>query len=154
MLLHGCMQLIMSAVVLILSPLLYIVDQIWTRQIKLPQYKHVLITGASSGAGSGLCSAYAKAGVRIVMVSRSAEAMKQVAQHCRSVGADVVVEEMDVVNEKGMEEIVKRAEAVAPLDLVISAAGIEASMLKDEDIVNASRPIINVQMSVKSSAMM
>ena len=153
-LVHSAMQVVLSAIVLVLSPILYIIDQIWTRQIKLPEYKHVLITGASSGVGSGLCSAYAKAGVRIVMVSRSAENMQQVAEHCRKAGADVVVEEMDVADAAGMEDVIKRAETVAPLDLVISNAGLEASMVEDEDIVNASRPVVTVQLSVKITAEM
>ena len=143
----------MASLVLLFSPLLYLAERLYRTRVKLPSSTaHVLITGASSGAGEGLCHAYAKAGTRIVLVARSEEQLALVAKKCRELGAQTQVEVMDVVDQAGMQAVIDRAEKVAPLDLVIAAAGHEASMSPEEDVVSASRDALNVNLSEDTQA--
>jgi len=142
---HALMQVLSALLVLVFAPVLYMVEKFHRRQQEVPSsYNHVLITGASSGAGEGLCHAYAKPGTRVILVARTEEQLTLVARKCRELGATTHVEVMDVTDQAGMQAIVDRAEKVAPLDLVIAVAGHEASMSKDEDIVSASRQAVQV----------
>lgn len=87
---------------------------------------HVLITGASSGIGAALARRYAAAGVRLTLQGRNAARLTEVAEACRSAGAEVAGAHGDVTARDRMADWVRAADAEAPLDLVIANAGITA----------------------------
>ncbi|KAF2413853.1 hypothetical protein B1729_07635 [Microbacterium sp. B35-04] len=59
----------------------------------------VVITGASSGIGRETARMYAKKGARLVLASRSKDALETVAEECRALGAVALVVPTDVSHE-------------------------------------------------------
>ncbi len=84
----------------------------------------ILITGASSGIGEALALEYAGAGVRLALSGRSEKRLARVADACRAKAATVDTIALDVGDEHAMRQWIERADAQAPLDLVIANAGI------------------------------
>ena len=88
--------------------------------------RSILITGASSGIGEGLARLYARPGVALIVTGRDEARLAAVAEACRSHGATVLAQAVDVTDAKAMQAFIARAEAAAPLELVIANAGISA----------------------------
>ena len=86
--------------------------------------KTILITGASSGIGAGLAEDYAGLGTTLHLLARRQDKLEQVAQRCRSKGANVYIYDIDVRNRSAMQHLISRIEHAMPLDLVIANAGI------------------------------
>ncbi len=84
----------------------------------------ILITGASSGLGAALAEEYAVPGATLLLLGRSAERLRLVAETCRSRGATVVVEAVEVTDRTAMAERLAALDAATPVDLVIANAGI------------------------------
>jgi short-subunit dehydrogenase len=87
-------------------------------------YNSILITGASYGIGAGLALAFAKDGVRLVLVARSKDRLKSVAEACRSKGSNTTVIVADVTDEESMRKAVLAADDEQALDLVVANAGV------------------------------
>ena len=71
--------------------------------------KVALITGASQGLGRALALAYAEAGARVVMNSRSEESLRPVAEEAESSGAEVLAMAADVSQSADVERLVGAA---------------------------------------------
>ena len=139
------MQTLSGACLLLLSPFLYLLERYRARQTSLPlPYRHILVTGASSGVGEHLAYSYAAPSVRLTLIARNEAQLKLVATKCRQLGADVQVVVADVTDRERMERCVNEADAARPLDLVLAVAGHESAMGKNEDIVGASRQTIEI----------
>lgn len=87
----------------------------------------ILITGASSGIGRGLATAYAGHGISLYLSGRDADRLESVAAECRERGAQVEAKIIDVTDADAMATWIKEADAKTPLDLVIANAGISNS---------------------------
>lgn len=87
-------------------------------------FQSILITGASSGLGAALATAYARPGVHLHLGARRADLLAAVAQACRAAGADVTVSVVDVTSATDMKAWVDRSNQLRSLDLVIANAGI------------------------------
>jgi NAD(P)-dependent dehydrogenase (short-subunit alcohol dehydrogenase family) len=85
-----------------------------------------LITGASSGIGRALAEALAKPGVVLHLSGRDQDRLATVAAHCRTRGAKVVAQVLDVRDQAAMAAWIRDA---GRLDLVIANAGITAGTL-------------------------
>ena len=141
---HLVLHVISSLTLLLLSPFLYLIERYHAHRITLPlPYRHILITGASSGVGEGLAYHLASSSTRLVLVARNTEQLHLVADKCRAKGADVVEAVQDVEDQAGMERVIADAEAVRALDVVFAVAGREATMGGEEDIVSASRSVVS-----------
>lgn len=90
------------------------------------RYRHILITGASSGLGAALAAEYAGPDRMLTLGGRNAERLGAVAAACRKQGADVHAEAVDVEDKDAVRDWIERADARTPLDLVIANAGISA----------------------------
>lgn len=62
------------------------------------QGQRIWLIGASSGIGAALAYELARAGARLTLSSRNAEALESVAERARSVGAEATVLPVDVTN--------------------------------------------------------
>jgi short-subunit dehydrogenase len=65
----------------------------------------VVITGASSGIGRATALAFAGLGCRLVLVARSAEALRHVQDACRRRGARVLVVPADIADAAAVERV-------------------------------------------------
>jgi short-subunit dehydrogenase len=83
-----------------------------------------LITGASSGLGAALALCYAGPGVTLALGGRNVGRLEAVADDCRARGAAVTTRHLDVLHRVAMADWIARADALAPLDLVIANAGV------------------------------
>lgn len=91
-------------------------------------HRSILITGASSGIGRALALEYAGAGVRLVLVGRDGARLDEIADACRSKGADVETGRVDVRDRAAMRDFVLAADARGPLDLLVANAGINTGL--------------------------
>src|SRR5262249_34112825 len=86
----------------------------------------ILITGASSGIGEALARHYPGPGKALALAGRDGRRLAAVAEFCRGRGASVFAQAFDVTDQAATAAFVDRAEAAAPLELVIANAGISA----------------------------
>lgn len=89
---------------------------------------HIVITGASSGIGAALARAYAKPGVRLALLGRDEDRLKDVAASCEALGTSVQPVLADVTSSEAMEECIRMIDSHAPIDLIIANAGISGGM--------------------------
>lgn len=93
---------------------------------KAKQPRSILITGASSGIGQALAELYAEPGVFLALSGRDRDRLEAVAESCRSRGAEVAAETVDVTDRAAMLTWISAMDSDHPLDLVIANAGISA----------------------------
>ena len=85
----------------------------------------VLVTGASSGIGRATAELYAARGARLVLCSRSADALERVRARCVDLGAEVEVVVTDVADGAQVQAAVDRAVArFGRLDVCVSSAAV------------------------------
>ena len=86
--------------------------------------KWALVGGASKGLGLGCATALAQAGVKVVMVSRGAEALEASAAKLRALGVTVLTVAQDITTEAGRAAIWSVAGGPGKnYDIVITNAG-------------------------------
>ncbi|WP_338150884.1 SDR family NAD(P)-dependent oxidoreductase [Neoroseomonas soli] len=79
-----------------------------------------LVTGAASGLGRSVATGLAASGARLVLMDRDADGLKDTAMHCP--GAMVVAG--DVSRGADMERAADALDALGPVSLLVTAAGI------------------------------
>ncbi|WP_374316521.1 SDR family NAD(P)-dependent oxidoreductase [Microbacterium sp.] len=85
----------------------------------------VVITGASSGIGRATARRYASRGARLVLASRSREALETVAAECRERGAQVSVVPTDVTQQGEVRALAASAVAeFGRIDVWVGNAGV------------------------------
>ena len=93
--------------------------------MSVEQKKTALITGASSGIGKATALAFAKAGIDIALVSRSAEKLAGVASDTQALGVESKVYPLDLENvETVSENIQKIINDFGNIDILVNNAGI------------------------------
>ncbi len=104
----------------------------------MPQFKNVLITGASSGIGEALAKHYALAGVdNLFICGRNQERLEQVAKACRqNKVVNVHTQVLDITDRAATKAWIEECEKEAPLDLVFANAGISTGEETTENIYN------------------
>jgi short-subunit dehydrogenase len=108
--------------------------------------RSVLITGASSGLGAALARAYAAPGVRLALTGRNAARLAAVATACRAAGSEVSESYLDVCDGNAVDSWIGRADAQAPLDLVIANAGISGGTAQGMESVSQARAIFAINL--------
>lgn len=111
-----------------------------------PSPRRILITGASSGLGAALAEAYAAEGVSLALSGRDEGRLTAVADRCRTRGAQVSAEALDVTDRTATAAWVQAAEAEAPLDLVIANAGRSGGTGGGEEPEDQARDIFAVNL--------
>ncbi len=93
---------------------------------KLFSPKHIVITGASSGIGAAFAVHYAQKGVVLSLTGRDEERLGDVQAICKSLGARVFTQVLDVRDEDTMRDWLRTRDQETPVDMVIANAGISA----------------------------
>ncbi len=94
--------------------------------IKIKPPQTILITGANSGLGKALAIGYAAPGINLCLGARDEERLREVAALCRTKGAYVKADTIDVTNKLKMAQWINDCDATFKIDLVIANAGISA----------------------------
>ncbi|MGQ0527732.1 MAG: SDR family NAD(P)-dependent oxidoreductase [Alphaproteobacteria bacterium] len=92
-----------------------------------PDFRHVAITGASSGIGEALALHYSRIpGMRLSLAARNEERLRTVTHACRNEGAETVMSLLDVTDENSVKTWVETMDEERSIDLIIANAGISA----------------------------
>lgn len=94
----------------------------------------ILITGASSGIGRSLAEAYAGPAARLLLVGRSSDRLRSVADACRAAGAEVASATVDVRDAAAMAQTVAAWDDSHAIDLAIACAGITSGLGPGRDV--------------------
>lgn len=88
--------------------------------------KVALVTGAASGIGKAIASAYADAGAKIVIADLSREGAEEAAAEITNGGGEAIAVAMDVTDEAAVEAGFKETvRAFSGVDVLVSNAGIQ-----------------------------
>ncbi|WP_017659766.1 SDR family oxidoreductase [Baaleninema simplex] len=86
--------------------------------------KRALITGASSGIGEATAMAFAKAGIHVALLSRSANKLEKVAEAARQEGVEVETLTLDLLElDRVREQVSNLAEKFGGIDILVNNAG-------------------------------
>src|SRR6185369_10172879 len=107
---------------------LSIYEPLWqgTNKMNEKQFtgKVAFVTGATSGIGHACAIAFAAAGANVVCVGRKAEALKNVEQNIRELGAGALTIQADLSREQEAEQAIHHAIGVfGGIDVLVNAAG-------------------------------
>ena len=86
--------------------------------------KVAFVTGATSGIGQACALAFAKAGAKVACVGRKAEALQDVEQKIRVLGAETLSINSDLARENEAQRVVEQAiQGFGGIDVLVNAAG-------------------------------
>lgn len=95
--------------------------------------KSAVVTGASSGIGSGIAVGLAGAGANVILVGRDRGRLEQTCQKVESAGGQAAVHVVDVADPASATSIVDAAvDEFGALDIVVNAAGLFEVGSQDE----------------------
>ena len=87
--------------------------------------KVAVVTGASRGIGAAVARRYVKEGAKVVLASRSPEALRKVAQMIKKEGGEVLAVVTDVSIEQDVVQLMDAARtAFKTIDILVTSAGI------------------------------
>lgn len=88
--------------------------------------RNALLTGASRGLGVHIARAFAREGVNLVLVARSADRLARVREEAVSQGVNAVTVPADLGETVQMERVVDEAERrLGPIDILVNNAGVQ-----------------------------
>jgi NAD(P)-dependent dehydrogenase (short-subunit alcohol dehydrogenase family) len=83
-----------------------------------------IVTGASSGIGEATAECLARAGYRVALAARSADALEDIAKRIEQAGGEAIAVPTDVADEAAVKALASRTwEAFGRVDLVVNNAG-------------------------------
>jgi NAD(P)-dependent dehydrogenase (short-subunit alcohol dehydrogenase family) len=82
-----------------------------------------IITGASSGIGASIARTFADYGARLVLAARRVDLLTALAQELEARGTQVIIQPTDVTKEDDVVALFAKAEAFAPVTLLVTNAG-------------------------------
>lgn len=94
---------------------------------------NIVITGASNGLGRALALEYAAPGIVLGLIGRDDERLESVARECRARGASTRVGRVDVRDATAMADWLCTFDDFAPIDLLISNAGVASTLASASD---------------------
>ncbi|MGY0585783.1 MAG: SDR family NAD(P)-dependent oxidoreductase [Paraglaciecola chathamensis] len=94
----------------------------------LHQPTEILITGATGAIGGALAKLYAKPGVTLHLQGRQQDILQQVSRECCSLGADVNIYCIDLLDTTALLTWLKHVDDSSPIDLFIANAGMNINI--------------------------
>lgn len=93
------------------------------------QDRVAVVTGAGRGIGRAIALGYAREGANLVLISRSAGELEQVAEQARELGRRALVVTADVADEASVQHAAEATLAgMGRVDILVNAAGIPMAM--------------------------
>lgn len=92
------------------------------------RFRHVAITGGSSGIGAALALEHAAPGVRLSLSGRNQARLEAVLERCRAKGAVATSHQVDVTDVDAVNRWIATIDAEQPLELVYANAGLGGSV--------------------------
>ena len=87
------------------------------------QDRHLFVAGGSSGINFGIAQAFARAGARVTVISRSADKVAAAAQQLEALGTQTLGVAADVRNPEAVQRAFEQAcERFGPIDVLVSGA--------------------------------
>jgi NAD(P)-dependent dehydrogenase (short-subunit alcohol dehydrogenase family) len=106
-----------------------------------------LVTGGNSGIGEAMANALAQAGANIILMARRAEALENSALTLRQLGVRVDVLSCDLSDVAATSMGAKAALAIAPIDILVNAAGVNLRQAFDDITPESWQTQINLHLS-------
>ena len=106
----------------------------------------VVISGASSGIGQAAAEAFARHGSRLVLASRNAEALEDVAATCTRLGAEAHIVVTDVTDAAAVKKLAETADGLGGIDVWVSNAGVGAVGRFEETPIEAHEQIVRTNL--------
>lgn len=104
----------------------------------------VLITGASSGIGRAAALAFAAEGARLVLASRSREALAEVERECRERGGQALAVPTDITDPVAVERLARSAvERFGRIDVWVEAAAVGVAGPLGAESVDELRRVVD-----------
>lgn len=111
----------------------------------MKNFSSIVITGSSSGIGEALALDYAAPGVALALTGRDAARLDAVAVACRTKGATVVADTIDVTDRERLATWLTTFDDAHPVDLVLANAGVsidkDNSSLDDFSVIRKTLDI-------------
>jgi NAD(P)-dependent dehydrogenase (short-subunit alcohol dehydrogenase family) len=106
-----------------------------------------LVTGGNSGIGEAMASALAQAGANLVLMARRSEALETSAQQLREYGVNVSILSCDLSDTTATMAGANAALAIAPIDILVNAAGVNLRQTFDDITPESWQTQINLHLS-------
>jgi len=107
--------------------------------------KVAFVTGATSGIGQACAIAFANAGAKVVCVGRKAEALEDVENKIRELGAETLTVKSDLARENEAQRVVEQAiQGFGGIDVLVNAAGHLSSGTIENTSLEAWDDMMNV----------
>ncbi|MFN7220942.1 MAG: SDR family NAD(P)-dependent oxidoreductase [Burkholderiales bacterium] len=107
----------------------------------------VLITGATGALGAALAERYAASGTTLVLLGRSAAALKTLGDRCQARGAEVHTYVWDLSTLDGLDEMLLRALQAHRVQLLVLNAGLTSTPApKEHETIETIRTVMNVNL--------
>lgn len=87
-------------------------------------HRRALVTGASSGIGRATALLFAKAGIDLVLVSRSQDALNAIASEVTQLGVQAESYSIDLAAIEAIKPQLEAIDAKTPIDILVNNAGI------------------------------
>ncbi|MFO1351980.1 MAG: SDR family oxidoreductase [Gammaproteobacteria bacterium] len=114
----------------------------------LLQDKVALITGASTGIGQSIASAYAREGAKVVLAARSRDKLESVAADIRGKGGAALVVPTDATIEQEVLALFQKTmDTFGRLDILVNNAGISVGKPTDEMTLEEWRRVIDINLT-------
>jgi dehydrogenase/reductase SDR family protein 7B len=109
------------------------------------QNKVVWITGASSGIGEALASAFASSGAKLILSSRRKEELERVRNTLKVKDADILILPLDLADTSKTDALTKQViEKFGRIDILINNGGISQRSLTKDTSLDIDRKVMEV----------
>jgi NAD(P)-dependent dehydrogenase (short-subunit alcohol dehydrogenase family) len=116
--------------------------------VKQLQGRVAIVTGASSGLGRAIATAFAAEGAKVVLVARRAEVLEELAAAIRGQGGEALTVPTDVTQEPAVIALFARTvDTFGRVDIVVNNAGVPSKTPTEETTLADWREVMDVNLT-------